>query len=454
MWRSSAERLDEWLVDPNRKPMILRGARQVGKTWLVRDLARRHDRKLVELNFERYPRLARHFKVNDPDLVIRNLEAEFNTDIPIDQSLLFLDEIQATPKLLAFLRWFKEEMPALPVVAAGSLLEATLEDHDFSMPVGRVSYYHLEPMSFNEFLSANGEQKLLGRLMDYQPGHPFNVNLHEKCLSWCRTYCLIGGMPEVVLEWTRTRDPGKCFKLQQDLLATFHDDFHKYRGRVSSSVLSRLMESISEQAGNKFVFSQVDNTLRAEQLRRALQLLCNARVCHRVFHTSGHGLPLGAEVNNKFFKILLMDTGICSAQLGLSAVGLPRADHVLTANKGGIGEHLVGQLIRSFQTPLQEPKLYYWQRTGGRQGEIDYLFQYGTTPIPVEVKSGAAGSMKSLHQFMADRNLNIAVRCDTNPPTVMTVNVKSTSGDEVSYQLLSIPHYMAENLPELLEKLV
>jgi predicted AAA+ superfamily ATPase len=450
MIRLCAKKLDEWMKESNRKPMVLRGARQVGKTWLVRDLARRHGRKLVELNFERYPRLARHFEVNDPKLAISNLEAELNLDIPIDGSLLFLDEIQAAPEILAFLRWFQEELPGLPVVAAGSLLEFALEAHNFSMPVGRISYYHLEPMSFNEFLLANGEDKLYNRLIEYQLDNPFNQNLHEKCSALCKQYCLIGGMPAVVNEWITHRDLSKCFKLQQDLLATYHDDFHKYRGRIKPSVLSRILESTSDQTGSKFVFSRVDPSLRAVQLKQALQLLCKARVCHLVLHTAGHGLPLGAEVNERFFKVILLDTGIDAAQLGLSATGIQNTDHLLTADKGAVSEHLVGQMIRAFQAPLQEPRLYYWQRTGGRQGEIDYLFQYGTIPVPVEVKAGAAGSMKSLHQFMAERNLNIAVRCDTNPPSIMTVAVKTTSGKDVSYQLLSIPHYMTENLPRLL----
>ena len=146
--------LKDWLTNPSRKPLVMRGARQAGKTWLVRDLAKSSSRTLIELNLEKRPELAEHFLSNDPDRILSDLEADLGRDIHPDNSILFLDEIQATPALLASLRWFREEMPNLPVVAAGSLLDFTLEEHDFSMPVGRIMYCHVEPLYFFEFIES------------------------------------------------------------------------------------------------------------------------------------------------------------------------------------------------------------------------------------------------------------------------------------------------------------
>lgn len=451
MKRFASDHLDAWLREPNRKPVVLRGARQVGKTWLVRDLAARHRLQLVELNLERSPALAELIAGNDPQRAIENLEAHYNITIDPPRTILFLDEIQAAPHLLATLRWFMEDMRELPVVAAGSLLEFALGDHTFSMPVGRITYLHIEPLSYLEFVLACGHFKLAETLSQLTPDSSMPNLLHEKCTQLYVEYCLVGGMPAVVQEWSEKRDLTSSLKVQQDLLATYRDDFHKYRKSVPSEDLIRVLESVAEQVGNKFVFTRVDPSKRAVQLRTALNQLVNARVCHKVAHTSGRGLPLGAEVNDKFFKMIIVDTGLVSAQLGLSGIKASEAGKLVLANKGGVAEHFVGQQIRSFQAPLHEPRLFYWQRTDGRQGEIDYVFQYGPTQIPTEVKAGTAGSMKSLHQYAHERNLHSAVRCDANMPSVQDVSVKTTAGDPVKYRLLSIPHYLTERLPFLLK---
>ena len=218
-------------------------------------------------------------------------------------------------------------------------------------------------------------------------------------------------------------------------------------------VLDRVMTSVARQAGNKFVYRGVDPDRQIPQIRKALDLLVKARLCHRVVHTAGTGLPLGAESNEKFFKALFLDTGLLCAQLGLAAMKRKSIRSMILANKGGIAEHFVGQQLRASQALHQEPKLFYWQRIGGRQGEVDYITQHDMAPVPIEVKAGAAGSMKSLHHYMHDRRLALALRCDTNPLSVMEVSVKTTLGDPVAYRLLSLPLYMAESIPRLCKDL-
>ena len=452
MYRFVSDRLDAWLNSRKRKPLVIRGARQVGKTWLIRDLAKRKNLDLVECNFERSPGMADHFSSNNPQEIVRNIEADLNISITPEKSLLFLDEIQAKPELLASLRWFYEEMPRLPVIAAGSLLDFALEEHTFSMPVGRIEYCYLEPMSFLEFLRASGNESLYTLLQDVEVERPLNNKIHTKCLESYLEYMLIGGMPEVVSEWYVSKHTESCMKVQQDLLATIRDDFNKYRNRIDTDLLSNILSSVSEQLGNRFIATRVKNASRTDEVKKALSLLQKARVCYRVSHTSGNGLPLGAESNEKIFKVLLLDVGFAAIQLGLSRLHMKEAKKIVFQNKGALAEQFVGQQIRVFQSRFEDPALFHWQRLGRRQGEIDYIIQQGTTIVPIEIKSGARGAMKSLHQFMYDKNLPLAVRIDQNSPSLIEMNIKTTLGDKVSYSLLSIPLYLTEILPRLLEQ--
>jgi uncharacterized protein len=450
MIRFASEHLDSWLADKKRKPLVIRGARQVGKTWMVRDLSRRNDLKLIELNFERNPTLADLFTSNNPKEIIKNLESEFETSIEPDSSLLFLDEIQAAPEMFARIRWFKEDLENLPLVAAGSLLEFALTKYQYSMPVGRITYFFLEPFSFFEFLLATGNEFLLKKLETFSFNETIPESIHEKCLDLYHDYCIVGGMPESLQKWADTKDFNACIKIQQDLLSTFRDDFYKYGGQFDPGLLYKLFISVSKQLGNKFVYKRVEPLAKSLLIKKNLSMLSQARVFTKIMHTSGNGLPLGAESNEKFFKMLLIDIGLVSSQLGLAPTSQPRSDRMAFINKGGLAEQFVGQQMRSSQAPLTDPTLFYWQRTGGRQGEIDYIIQHGNCVVPVEIKSGTAGSMKSLHQFMADKNLNLAVRFNANLPSKENINVKTTQGDSVSYTLLSIPLYLAQQINNLL----
>jgi predicted AAA+ superfamily ATPase len=452
MKRFAAKKLDQWLKSHNRKPMVLRGARQVGKTWLVRDLAKRQKLNLIELNFERLPNLSDLFADNDPKEILGNIEAELATTITPDSSLLFLDEIQAAPQIFSKLRWFKEDMQKLPVIAAGSLLDFALSKYQYSMPVGRITYFHLEQMSFFEFVLETGNEALYKKISTFNLEAIIPESLHKKCLALYHDYCLVGGMPEVVREWMNSNNLKSCIKIQQDLLATYRDDFHKYGGEFDAGLLNRILKSVSEQLGNKFIYSRVDPAKKVIQIKKALTRLSQAKVCTKVLHTTGNGLPLGAESNEKFFKALMIDIGLISVQLGLSSTRYSDAKNIIFSNNGGLAEQFVGQQLRGAQTPLTDPELFYWQRTGGRQGEIDYIIQHGNRVVPVEVKSGSAGSMKSLHQFMAEKHLDFAVRCNISQPVVENIRVKTTLGKPVSYRLLSIPVYLAERLDELIEQ--
>ncbi len=454
MFRHALIDLDRWLSQESRVPLVLRGARQVGKTWLVRELARRSKRELVELNFERDPDAAGLFEARAPEAVVRAIEAFKGQRIRPESSILFLDEIQSAPEVLARLRWFAEELPELPVVAAGSLLDFVLADHAFSMPVGRITYLHLEPMTFEEFLLAEGQGALLESAHEAALDVPLLAPLHRKLMAALRTYLLVGGLPAVVDRWVREHSLIECSRLQQDLLLTYRDDFGKYAGRVPSERLRRVLSAVPRMIGRKFKYSNVDGTDRAEALRTALELLERARVCHRIQASDATGIPLGAEPRARVFKVLLLDVGLVSAALGLSLEHLRAPEDLLLANEGALAEQLVGQALRTLEPSFKEPELYYWCRSGrGAEAELDYVLQHGTGVVPVEVKAGATGGLKSLHVFMAKHQLPLALRFNAEPPSVTDIDVRTTTGERVRYTLLSLPIYLVSKLHSWIDQI-
>ena len=452
MKRTASQDLVEWLNAADRRPLVLRGARQVGKTWLVRDLAETAKRRLIELNFERDSSAARAFESNDPRRILGELSLLVGEPIEPRSALLFLDEIQAADALLSKLRWFYEEVPELPVVAAGSLLELTLADHSMSMPVGRVTFRHIEPMGFDEYLEAHGQSVLLEALEAWRPGTALSPIAHEQARRWFERYAMVGGMPAVVAADVAGRSAHQLRAMQQDLTATYRADFAKYGGRLDRALLDTTLLAVARHLGQKVVYSRLGEGIGSQRAKTALERLAAARLCHIVPHTAANGLPLAAETKDRLRKALLVDVGVLHALLSTPAMdAFPKLESLSAQMRGQVFEQLVGQQLRRVTGQTGNgPELYYWQRTGGRSGEVNFIVQMQGRILPIEVKAGAAGAMKSLHQFMHDKGLPLAVRCDTNPPIVMTVDVSTTQGQPVRYQMLNLPHFLIWRLEKLI----
>jgi predicted AAA+ superfamily ATPase len=454
MQRRRASDLDQWLAARARKPLVLRGARQVGKTWLVRDLAARKNLDLLEVNFERDPGLGRAFRATDPSTVLSDLSLALGRDIEPERSLLFLDEIQSAPDVFAKLRWFAEELPALPVVAAGSLLEFTLRNPPHGVPVGRIGFMHVEPMGFDEYLDAHRQSSLVSKLVEWRPGQRFSEMLHERALEWFRRYLMVGGMPEVVAMDAGGAPARACRELQRDLVATYRADFARYAGRMDQGILEAVLAAVGRSLGQKFVYARVSEGVKQHQSKRALELLAAARLCHLVRHSAANGLPLGGEVKDSFRRAIYLDIGIFHALGGTPAAArFPSWNDIAPQVRAQLADQIAGQALRLNDAFTGDgPALFYWQREGGRPGEIDYLVQAASRIVPVELKSGSSGSMKSLHQFMFDKRLELAVRLDENPPSDAQIAVKTTQGDPVRYRLLSLPTYLAFRLADVVER--
>jgi hypothetical protein len=415
---------------------------------------------VVEANLERRPEFAACFADNDPRATLRRLEVALGKVIPSDGSaLLFLDEIQAAPHVLARLRWFAEELPDLALIAAGSLLDFALRDPEVATPVGRITFLHLEPMGFEEFCLALGEEPLVRWLREEVTGErcaagkAMPAELHGHALAHFRTWLLVGGMPAAVEAFRIERSLLGAAAVQRDLLATLRDDFAKYSGRVPHERLRRVLDSVPQQLGGKFTYRRVDREERASSLKQAVELLTLARVCHRCSATPARGVPLAAGADDSTFKLLHLDVGLASSSLGLDLAALERAEDLTLVNQGAVAEQAVGQLLRLTFAANDEPRLFWWQREKhGSEAELDYVHALSSRVIPIEVKAGKTGTLRSLHGFMAERGLALALRVNSAPPIAHELSVSTPSGT-ASYRLLSIPAYLVEQAPRLLGEL-
>lgn len=445
--------LDRWSHARRRKPLVLRGARQVGKSWLIRAFGEQRYGAVVELNFERDPQLARCFSGTDPKNIVRRIENATGKLLrPDDTNLLMLDEVQAAPEVLARLRWFGEELPALPVVATGSLLDFALAEPTFSMPVGRITFLHLEPMGFVEFLLATGEALLAGRVKEAtleSANADFSGAGHDTLMARFREYLLTGGMPAAVQAWVTERSFAAVAEVQRDLLATLRDDFAKYADRVHHRRLQAVFAGVPHQLGQRFSWVRVDRSERAQGLGKALELLTLARVAHRIRASPALHPPLEAGASDRHFKVLFCDTGLANCALGLRLSELE--DGTMLAHAGGIAEQVVGQLLRLTAAPNEAPTGFFWKREErGSEAEVDYVIADGSRLVPIEVKAGSTGTLKSLHALMASRRWKSAVRFNDAPPLVDDVDVHAVGAGRARYQLASLPLYLAEVLPQLL----
>jgi predicted AAA+ superfamily ATPase len=321
MDRSSVLFLTCWIKSKRRKPLILRGARQVGKSTLVRLFADKQKLILNEINLERHLELETVFATLDITAIRGELEALVGRSITKPGSILFLDEIQATPSALPALRYIYEDFPDIPVIAAGSLLEFTLADHNFSMPVGRIEYHHLGPMTFREFLQAI-EPALCAYLdsLDFKTVLPEAA--HQKLLKRQREYLFVGGMPEAVLVFQESASLEEASSVHRRIISTYEDDFAKYARRQELFRLQRTFRMIPRLVGQKVKYVNFSREDRSRDIKASIDLLEKARVCIRVFASPCSGVPLNSDLNQFVYKLLFLDVGLMNHVTGVNWLDL------------------------------------------------------------------------------------------------------------------------------------
>jgi len=410
MKRDIDQTLLDWKLDSGRRVLLVRGARQVGKTYSVRELGRTFTNYL-EVNFEEQLDVRLFFRDSpDPVRLREKLAAYYATPIVPGETLLFLDEIQSCPEAFSSLRFFHEKMPDLHVVAAGSLLELAVAEIP-SLGVGRLTSLHLYPLTFREYLAALGEEALFRVVDEADPDHPLAEPFHRRLVDHVKGYQLVGGMPAVVDAYARTRDLAACFRIQDDLITSFQDDFAKYKKRAPVARLAEVFRSVVMQSGAKFKYSSVGSGSSTQALKDALHLLVQAGLVYRVVHTQARGIPLGAQVEETKFKAMLFDVGIHQRLLGLDVPEYLTSSDLELVNRGSVAEVFTGLELVGNHPAQTRPMLHYWHREArGSNAEVDFVIQQGAGIIPVEVKAGTRGQMQSMYRFMNERGLRRGVR--------------------------------------------
>ena len=372
MERSVESALKKWKKEKNRLPIILRGARQVGKSFLVEKLGKQLFDSMAIVNFELRPDLAKCFDNLDPVTICARLEILLGQSIIPEKTLLFLDEIQNCPQAITALRYFKEKLPTLHVIAAGSLLEFVLHEGKFSFPVGRVQFMYLRPLSFVEYLSAQNQHRLIDYLDNLEIAQPTDEAIHQLLLNYLRQYFLIGGMPAPVLSFVEEHSFLDCQRIMNGLLDTYRSDFGKYATKTQHKYLEIFFNKGPGLIGQHFKYSHVNPDLRSRELKVALEQLGWAGLMARIHATSGSGIPLSAHTKENKFKLLFLDLGLlnCANKIDLQSIWDTNLTHL---NAGAQAEQFVGQELLAYSDFYSNTSLYYWERDKkGSMAEVDY----------------------------------------------------------------------------------
>ncbi|MCA1795622.1 MAG: ATP-binding protein [Desulfotignum sp.] len=451
MKRFAEEYLVEWKQRKNRKPLILRGARQTGKTYLVEKFAGEHFNRFLKIDFEFDTDIKSIFENRDPGVITGELSLYSDYDIIPGKTLLFFDEIQACPEAILSLRYFFEKMPELHVIAAGSLLDFTLQDFQYAMPVGRIEFLHLFPLSFSEFLLAKNS-KLSEFVSNWDFREKINESVHTKLMELLRHFFFTGGMPEASASWIEHENLMEIQRIQSAILTTMQNDFAKYGSRSQQEILQKVMFFVPRNMGKKVKYVNVDRDVRSYALKEAFFRLQMSRIISLVHKTDANGVPLEAEKNERIFKAVFLDIGLVNRACGLKLIN---TDELITIYEGGLAEQFAGQELLSSGPGFEEPALYYWLREEkNANAEIDYLITHGTKVIPLEIKAGKTGTLKSMHVFLHGKKSDFGIRLNMDRPSTgnfrARVRLKNTH-DELDYTLMSLPLYLAGQVPRIMD---
>ena len=439
--RNVLKALKQWKNSDQRKPLILRGARQVGKTTVVEMLGQTYV-QFISLNLELQEDAAPFKAFKNIRQLVEQLFFLRDRDISkIGETLLFIDEIQEVPQAINILRYFYEQVPELHVIAAGSLLEAALTG-DVKIPVGRVEYKIVRPFSFDEFLQANADRAALEQFRKT----PMDEYAHEKLLSLFHTYTLIGGMPAIIDNYLADRNLTALRNIYESLIVSYINDVEKY-GRTSNlvQVIRHVVQSSYREAGSRIKFNHFGNSNYAsKEVGEAMRTLEKVMLLHLIYPTTNTAIPIIPD-HKKSPRLQVLDTGMMNHFAGLQKeiIGTDNLDNIY---RGKVAEHIVGQELLAAQSHVLN-SLFFWVRQKvDATAEVDFVIQYDGQIIPIEVKSGASGTLRSLHLFIDAAPHNLAVRLYNGKikrDKLITPNGKA-------YTLLNRPYYLASRIEEYL----
>lgn len=434
MYRKAYDQLLQWKNKQKRKPLILKGARQVGKSWLMEEFGRQEYKAFFKFNFDKDEELSALFRHSkDAHFLIEQLGILAGQSIEPEKHLLIFDEIQECPEALGALKYFCEDAPEYHIVAAGSLL-GTLLAQPQSYPVGKVNILPVFPMSFGEFLQA-AEPSLADYFWRIEMGQAVEGIFHERLLDYYRKYLIVGGMPECVAEWIDTRDAGEVASIQDELIALYENDFSKHNGKVNAGRILMVFRSIVTQLAKeneKFLYGCVRPGARAREFEEAIEWLVSSGVLLRVYDVTKPLHPIKTYEDLKAFKLFLLDVGLLKrmAGIGNDAILLDKAFQF----SGALAENFV---LQQMQGTLDVPA-HYFSPTGA--AEIDFILQAGTDIVPIEVKAAENVRAKSFKEFIKKYH----------PQRALRLSRRNARQEEVIWDL---PIYLAERVGEWLNKI-
>jgi len=382
-----------WKDSLRRKPLMIRETHQEGKTRLVENVLAGQFESFVKIDLEKRRDLHVHFAGNlEPRTILSYLELATSRITP-GKTLVFLDEIQACPRAIMALRYFYEQMPELHVIAAGSLLE--FDFGEISMPVGRVQYLHMHPMTFHEYLLAMGKEPMA----EYALISPADVDktVQEMILNELRNYFFVGGMPECIKTYRDSGSMVEAFHVQSEILESYRDDFSKYMPRIDAMCLDAVFLNVAKSVGSQLKYTRLNDGHSGQTNRKAFDLLAKAKLIHKIPACDPSGLPLGATANQKKFKGSMLDIGLLQRLCQVPVELELKQENLLAMYRGKLAEQFVAQELLAWHSS----ELFYWARDArGSNAEVDYLVVREGKIYPVEVKSGAGGSLRSLHLML------------------------------------------------------
>jgi predicted AAA+ superfamily ATPase len=406
MYREKIKELIQWKKDKYRKPLIIRGARQVGKTWLMKEFGKTEYEEVIYVNFEQEQTLRDMFKGDlYPEKLLQILEIHFKIIPKPEKTLIIFDEIQEAERGLTSLKYFCEDAPEYHIIAAGSLLGITLHQH-VSFPVGKVNFLDLQPLTFSEFLSAMGEERFANLLKENDISTV--TTFKERYIEWLRYYFYIGGMPEVVAHFAENRDFTQVRKIQQFILDTYEKDLFKHAPKDIVGRIELLWNSIPPQLAKenrKFVYANIAQGARAREYELAMAWLLDCGLIHKIHRVTKAGYPLKAYQDFSAFKLYLNDIGLMSAMAKMEAKVLLEGSSIFEEFKGSLTEQYVLQQLVTKDNLV----ITYWSAERS-DAEIDLLIQREGQVIPIEVKATENLKAKSLKSFYEKFNPKTAIR--------------------------------------------
>jgi predicted AAA+ superfamily ATPase len=452
MKREIIQYLRNWKNRSDRNPLIIRGARQVGKTYVIEEFAKSDFKNCLKINLEEKPELKKLFFDNDVKRILTELSILMNENVISGDTLFFIDEIQVCPEAIQSLRYFKEKIPELHVVCAGSLLDHTLNEMKLPMPVGRVEFLYMYPMNFKEFLVAINQEKLVTYIQEYDFTKPFSEVIHNQIAQYLRFYFFIGGMPAAVNNFAENTRLPDIQRIRNNILTSVQYDFAKYGTRKQQEYLQIVLRYCGRFPGRKIKYSNIDREIRSTYLKDAIEKLVLSRIIHTVKHSNASNVPLAENVKGDVFKSVFMDIGFVNQ---LNQIELTGLDNLVTANEGMLAEQFVAQELLCIQPAWLSPDLFYWSREEkNSNAEIDFIFQYKNNNYPVEVKAGKTGTLRSMQMYLFEKKLHKGIRFNMDIPSFGTFKSKVNSpgpNNELLWTLLSLPLYMVSELKRLID---